>query len=397
MAAQMAQQPPPPANTAGGAQKRRPRSASRRQKKAQRCDSVASVARTTPCVPASLSVVHWPGVLKVGSICAGMLTDHLAKPLLNHRTEIAWWCEIDKTAGKFCRTTVPTATAYTDILSPDVILGAEPVDVISGGFPCQPFSTMGSHGGENDPRGVVVHAIILYMKRALPRVAILENVSGMLTRHADFFLKVVECIQAILEPGTGNRAYYTSFRSLNSKKFGGVPQDRERIYLVCIRRFGKKVPFQWPDPIECPSLSSIFDRSPKLASYCQYPMPQTKTAKNNIEVALRRMKKQSEMENRPMESYTCIVDTCSSNPGVCTNVLRTITRSRGYSLAYWSLQHGRFLTVAELLRLQGFVPAEVSWAGLSKNQMGALLGNAFTMTLYARVHNAAVAAAHAVA
>jgi hypothetical protein len=193
------------------------------------CKPVKSIDEIR-CVPASLGAEVWPEILSVGCICAGLLTDHWAKPLFNHRTRIEWWCEIDKHASTFCKRSAPTATAYQDVMKPEWIWGAKPVDLISGGFPCQPFSDMGLHGGESDPRGVVIVAIIMYMKRALPRVAILENVLGLMTKHTEFLLSVLTALRNITEPRTGERAYFTSFKILNSHEVGAVPQKRSRVY-----------------------------------------------------------------------------------------------------------------------------------------------------------------------
>lgn len=204
-----------------------------------------------------------------------MLTDHFAKPLLNHPIELSWWCEEDKHARSFCNHVSPAGVPnFDNALSPAFILGAPPVDIISAGFPCQVFSTMGHNLGDRDPRGVVILGIILYMKKTLPRVAILENVPGLLANHCACFQEVLKRIRDIKEPSTGDRAYFTSFKLMDSRKHGGVPQARSRLYIVCIRRFGKQVDFKWPGQIECASLRSIFDRdAQKLESYINYPIP----------------------------------------------------------------------------------------------------------------------------
>ena len=177
----------------------------------------------------------------------------------------------------------------------------------------------------------------------------------------------------------------------------GVPQDRARIYIVCIRKFGKdqEPKFQWPSEIDCPDLHTLFDRnSPKLKSYAKYPYPEGggKTGRTNVEKALEKMDKYAGLHGGAVENYPCIVDLCASGLLIAIKTMMTITHSRGGSRAYWSLQHARRLSVQELLRMQGF-PATTPVAYVTTNQMGGLIGNAFTLPLYVRVHNAAVKAA----
>ena len=50
------------------------------------------------------------------------------------------------------------------------------VNLLTAGFPCQPFSHAGAQGGEDDPRGTVFEDIYMYIRRCLPDVFILENV-----------------------------------------------------------------------------------------------------------------------------------------------------------------------------------------------------------------------------
>ena len=90
-------------------------------------------------------------------------------------------------------------------------------------------------------------------------------------------------------------------------------------------------------------------------------------------------------------SYPVVVDTSSSTPAVMTPYATTLTRARGNSLAWWSLQLGRKLTASELIRVQGVPPARVVM-NVSPNQMGGLLGNAFTKPVIDRVIEQATAA-----
>lgn len=102
-------------------------------------------------------------------------------------------------------------------------------DILLAGFPCQPFSMIGKRDGLNDPRGRVFDQIIRILDDKKPRAFLLENVKH-LTRHnggATF-----EYIKKQLE--NAGDGYTVSHDILNSRYFG-VPQNRERIYIVGIK------------------------------------------------------------------------------------------------------------------------------------------------------------------
>ena len=96
-------------------------------------------------------------------------------------------------------------------------------------------------------------------------------------------------------------------------------------------------------------------------------------------------------EGEDPTSYPAAIDTNSSTPAVMTTYATTLTRARGNSLAWWSLQHGRKLSASELMRVQGVSPSSVVM-NVSPQQMGALLGNAFTKPVMDRVIDQAIAA-----
>lgn len=118
-------------------------------------------------------------------------------------------------------------------------------DVLIGGFPCQPFSMMGAQKGFEDTRGTLffrIAEIINYqvnLGRA-PRVIVLENVRRLLThdknRTFSVIKKSLECL--------GYKVYYSV---LNSADYG-VPQTRNRLFIVCFRN--EKADFKYPNPQE---------------------------------------------------------------------------------------------------------------------------------------------------
>jgi DNA (cytosine-5)-methyltransferase 1 len=99
------------------------------------------------------------------------------------------------------------------------------VDIIIGGPPCQPFSVVGSQMGKQDSRDGFP-AFLSAMNRYEPKLAIFENVRGMLYRNREYF----ESIRAEMR----DLGYAVSWRLLNACHFG-VPQNRERLIVVAHR------------------------------------------------------------------------------------------------------------------------------------------------------------------
>ena len=114
-------------------------------------------------------------------------------------------------------------------------------DVLLGGFPCQPFSNAGLKKGFEDTRGTLFFDIARIIDYRKPSFIMLENVKGFLRHDKGRTLQIVE---ETLD-GLGYNVFY---KVLNAKDFG-VPQNRERIYIIGINR--KKigqVGFLFPKP-----------------------------------------------------------------------------------------------------------------------------------------------------
>ena len=103
-------------------------------------------------------------------------------------------------------------------------------DLLVGGFPCQSFSLAGKRGGFNDTRGTLFFEVARVLKDKRPTNFILENVKGLLNHEKGQTFKVI--IETLEELG-----YAVEWVVLNSKFFG-VPQNRERIFII--GHLGKK-------------------------------------------------------------------------------------------------------------------------------------------------------------
>jgi DNA (cytosine-5)-methyltransferase 1 len=97
-------------------------------------------------------------------------------------------------------------------------------DMLCGGFPCQSFSIAGRREGFNDTRGTLFFEISRIIKAKRPKIVFLENVKGLLNHDQGKTFRVI--IQTLSELG-----YDVQWMVCNSKFFG-VPQNRERVFII---------------------------------------------------------------------------------------------------------------------------------------------------------------------
>lgn len=141
------------------------------------------------------------------------------------------YCEIDKFARKTYEANFDTMgeTKWTDItkVTDEEIeeFGKQNrVDVICGGFPCQPFSIAGKRKGYEDTRGTLFFEIMRFAKILKPKHLFLENVKGILSNGGGTtFTRILQTLDAV--------GYDCEWQLLNSKDFG-VPQNRERVFII---------------------------------------------------------------------------------------------------------------------------------------------------------------------
>lgn len=98
-------------------------------------------------------------------------------------------------------------------------------DVIVGGFPCQAFSIAGYRKGFKDERGTLFFEMLRLIKAKQPKVIFVENVKNLVTHDKGNTFKVIK--ESLEVSG-----YHLKWAVLNSKDYGNIPQNRERIYLV---------------------------------------------------------------------------------------------------------------------------------------------------------------------
>lgn len=138
-------------------------------------------------------------------------------------------------------------------------------DICLAGFPCQAFSMAGKHGGFEDNykgmcRGTLFQDVVRICEYHQPKVIFCENVKGLTIHDKGRTFKVIT--KAFEEIG-----YKVFYKVLNSKNFG-VPQNRERIYIVSFRNDIAPEDFEFPEKTDdTKRIFNILDDAPIPTKY----------------------------------------------------------------------------------------------------------------------------------
>lgn len=131
------------------------------------------------------------------------------------------------------------------------------IDILTAGFPCQPFSSIGKREGfEHPTQGTLFYDVVKILKEKKPKAFILENVEGLVTHDKGKTLRIILDTLAVSINGQylvfsqPDVRYHIFWRILDAKDYG-VPQVRKRIFIVGISEdISRDVPnFEFPVPI----------------------------------------------------------------------------------------------------------------------------------------------------
>lgn len=155
---------------------------------------------------------------------------------------IVWANDFDKWACQTYRANVNDKIVEGDITQLKSTIPDH--DVLIGGFPCQPFSTLGKlKGFEDENRGNMFFEIMDIVKKHDTKVIVLENVKNLTTHdHGNTF----STIKRLLDEA----GYEVNYKVLNSQDYG-VPQRRNRVFIVAFnRKYFKSGSFEYPEKEE---------------------------------------------------------------------------------------------------------------------------------------------------
>lgn len=114
------------------------------------------------------------------------------------------------------------------------------VDILVGGSPCQAFSMVGKRKGLEDTRGTLFYDFARIIEECEPKIFIYENVKGLINHDNG---KTWDIVQK-----TFNYLGYKIYSQILNSKDYGIPQNRERIFIVGFKN--KNIHFEFPKPIE---------------------------------------------------------------------------------------------------------------------------------------------------
>lgn len=301
---------------------------------------------------------------KVGSLFAGIGGIDLG--FLKAGFKISWANEIDKKASYTYKSNFHHTLINDDMKNVDAN-SMEKINILVGGFPCQAFSIAGYRKGFEDDRGNIFFDIIRYIKAQKPRVIFLENVKNLSSHDKGNTYKVIQ--EELKKLG-----YYIRSHILNTYQYSDIPQNRERIYIVCFK-------------------------DKKMADYFTFPQKINKKPKNIRELLEKNVDESFYYEN---SKYYEELKKAMVNPNTIyqwrrvyvrenkNNLCPTLTANMGtggHNVPLVLDENGRIrkLTPRECARFQGFDDSFILPSDLPKSALYKQIGNSVSVGIVEKI------------
>lgn len=247
-------------------------------------------------------------------------------------------------------------------------------DLLAGGFPCQPFSTVGMQQGENDRygRGTLLYDIIRICAEKKPRYIFLENVKGLATKRFEGTFNTLK--SALKDLGYGDLHYAV----LNTKDYG-IPQNRERLWMFA-QLGGLPDDFSMVPPTvnNGLKLKDFVDKKPEDFLYLSQKQIQRLKDFYGIESFVVTEASCFDLYNRKIRNDGISITILAPEH----NKLRLVepTGSDGVEIV-------RKYSVAEQFRLMGFKDGELNFANQSYTQLSKRAANGWDVNLVGILFN----------
>lgn len=180
-------------------------------------------------------------IIRIGTMFSGIGAIEYAFKRLNLKTQIQFASDIDNFAKQsyFANYKIGEENWYNDVQQIDGKKYLGKLDILVGGSPCQSFSMVGKRKGFEDTRGTLFYEFARVVKESQPNVFIFENVKGLINHDGG---GTFETIKSTFD----ELGYKYFYQVLNAKNYG-MPQHRERIFVIGFK--DRSVNFEFPKPI----------------------------------------------------------------------------------------------------------------------------------------------------
>lgn len=249
-------------------------------------------------------------------------------------------------------------------------LGGVHADVLLAGFPCQAFSIAGYRKGFEDERGDLFFETMRIVNEKQPSVVFLENVKNLVTHDNGNTFKVIR--EFLVHAG-----YYIKWAVLNAKDFGGIPQNRERIYVVGFKDKNSYEKFEFPTSIPLEkTLRDIIDFSGEQEERYYY----SEDKQNFYDLLKENIKSQETTyqwrRQYVRENKSGVVPTLTANMG---------TGGHNVPLILTDDKRIRKLTPRETFNVQGYPSDYKLPEGMANGQLYKQAGNSVAVPVIKRI------------
>lgn len=281
--------------------------------------------------------------------------------------QVIWANELDRHACRTYRLNFgDTYLVEQDIRTVDYA-SVPCFDILTAGFPCQPFSLAGNRKGFDDERGNLFFSVIHMLKAKKPQGFLLENVKGLLTHDKGRTYQRIETELQTL-------GYTLRTQILSAHQHGNLPQTRQRVFIAGFQNKDDAHSFKFPVriPLET-TISDLIDDKEQDECYYYHPSHPSYDLLNRAIIQPHTIYQLRRNYVRENKSQAC--PTLTANMGTGGNNVPLIRDAHGI----------RKITPQEALRFQGFSPTFHLPTDMAKSHLYKQIGNSVAVPVVQRI------------
>lgn len=313
----------------------------------------------------SIAIKQMKNQYTVGSLYAGV--GGICLGFENAGFKLEWANEFDKKACVTYRNNFEHTLIEGDVMQIDVKT-LNKIDILTAGFPCQPFSLAGHRKGFKDSRGNHFFKILDFIDEMRPKVVFLENVKNLKGHEKGNTMKVIQ-------REIKKRNYTFDSAILNTKDFGNIPHNRERIFMIAFDKDFVKKGFKFIFPKKEELTRKVTDLITKEKVDKKFYYTEDKYMYNILKEAVVREDRIYQFRRQYVrENKKEVCPTLTANMGTGGHNVPIITTEFGF----------RKLTPRECFRFQGF-PDHYKLPKISNSSLYKQVGNSVSMPVIERL------------